>query len=75
MATENVGNVDVVGRMDDKTTILYLATNAQERQEPDTRFDDNLLIVLYQQKTRKKLAKLKTRNDSIRCYKALPRHR
>lgn len=46
IAAKNVGDVDIVGCVNDETTVLYLATDAQERQKSNTWFDDNFLIVL-----------------------------
>lgn len=60
MAAENVGDVDIVGRMDDETAILHLAADAQKREESDTRFHDDLFVVLFQ-KTRPRRGKLAKR--------------
>ena len=41
-----MGDVDIVGCVYNETAVLYLTTDSQERQKSNTRFNDNLLVVL-----------------------------
>lgn len=47
MAAHNVGNIDIIGCVDNETAVLHLAANAQERKKANTRFDNDLLFVLF----------------------------
>lgn len=46
---ENVGNENVVGRVDDERTILDVTADAQKRQETDPRLHDHFLFILSKQ--------------------------
>lgn len=50
IAAQDVGDVDIVGRVNDKRAVLYLAADAEEGQEADSRLDDDLIFILQKKK-------------------------
>lgn len=46
MAAHDVGDEDVVGRVDDEAAVLHFPSDAQEGEEADSGFHDDLLFIL-----------------------------
>ena len=47
-----MGDVDIVGSVNDERTVLHLATDAQERQKPHSWLDDDLLFILNSKRSK-----------------------